>query len=550
MSEVDVCIVGAGAGGAVAAWALTQRGIRVRLLETGPRFDPEHYRTHDRDWEVHFTRFAEEASAERYSSYESSSGQDLDPRYAHLASNTPSTFVRPRSFRRRRFIYSRAQGVGGSTLHYQGEAHRFPPHSFRMHSERGVAVDWPVTYEMLAPYYERMEVLLGVAGDPNNSFKAARGPYPFPAHPISDASQQVQEAAQRLGWNHLSNPLAVLRRAQNARSACHYCNGCSRGCMVGAKGSVDVAVVPEALRSGKLELVTGFHASRLELDAEGHVTGVIGFDEQGVEQRHRAKAIVLATGAIETPRLLLNSVGPSSPNGVGNEQGQVGLHLMEHLYFRVAAVSDRTFEPAGLPIDSRIWDFNAGNDEVAAGFVLGQEVGNFEGPAGFALEGATGFGSKHREAMRRFRSGIELMSVAEQLPRTENRVSLSRENDSFGSPLAHVDTKLDEADLAILDTMHRKLHELIDAMGNTRKVGQYGAYDAPYATHVAGTCRFGGDPRSSVCDAEGAIHGHPNLVLADASVLPTQGAGDSPSLTIQALALRAAERLAQRLGSG
>jgi choline dehydrogenase-like flavoprotein len=147
---------------------------------------------------------------------------------------------------------------------------------------------------------------------------------------------------------------------------------------------------------------------------------------------------------------------------------------------------------------------------------------------------------------RRFGAGFELLGVAEQLPRSENHVALSEQTDRFGLPLARVETRLDRTDLEVLSAMRKRLGELGEAAGAERFVGQVSAYDVPAATHVGGTCRMGDTPEASVVDAFGAVHGHPNLVVADASVLVTQGAGDSPSLTIQALALRAAEALAER----
>jgi choline dehydrogenase-like flavoprotein len=549
-ADTEVCIIGAGAGGAVAAWALTRLGVSVLLLEAGPRFAPEAYGTHRPDWELTPSPFERASRDPGNPSYESAAGSRLDPDFAHLGSQTPTAFARPRRRRRRDFFYSHAIGVGGSTLHYQGEAHRFPAHAFRMRSERGLAADWPLGYEDLAPYYERVEELLGVAGDPANPFKPARGAYPYPAHPLSEASRRLGKAARGLGWELLPNPLAILPRPRPDREACHYCNGCVRGCAVGAKGSVDVAVIPEAERTGRLRLVTGFWAGALEHGPDGRISAVLGTDETGREQRHRARAFVLAAGAIETPRLLLNSAGGAHPHGVGNAHDQVGRNLMELLYVVRRGLFDRPCETyAGVPIDSRVWNFNgAGSD--GAGFVLGPTCGIFEGPVGYALEGAEGFGPEHRAAVRRrFGAGISLLGIAEQLPRPENRVTLGTRTDAAGRPVARVETHLDRTDLELLSRMLERVDELSTEAG-LETVGHVTAYDTPNATHVGGTCRMGSDPRESVVDALGRVHGVPNLVIADASALVTQGAGDSPSLTIQALALRSAEALVDRARRG
>jgi choline dehydrogenase-like flavoprotein len=526
------------------------------LLETGPRFEPARYETYAPDFEVRSSGFDRVAMDPARRSYESADGEQLDPSFGELSSSTPTLQSRKRAegARRAPFLWSRALGVGGSTLHYQGEAHRFPAHAFRMKSERGVAADWPIRYEELAPFYERVETLLGVAGDPANPWKPPRGPYPHPAHPLSRASRHVATAARKLDWHPLPNPVAILPQAAAGRAPCHYCNGCQRGCPVRAKGSVDVAVLPEAERSGRLRIEPGFHASRLEVGAGGRIIGVVGFDDSGTEQRRRAAAVVLAAGAIETPRILLNSSGGAHPRGVGNANDQVGRYLMETLYVLRYAGFDPTLETfAGIPLDFRIWDGNGAKQtgEIANGIVLGAVCGLFEGPVGTALEAVPGFGRAHREQMaRRFGGVLGLLGIAEQLPRAANRIVLGEGRDRFGVPLARVETRLDGNDLAALRIISRRLAAWAEAAEAVTQPGQVSAYDEPNATHVAGTCRMGDDPEQSVVDRFGAVHGRPELVVADASVLVTEGAGDSPSLTLQALALRTAEALAERTRRG
>src|SRR5262249_23624913 len=213
--------------------------------------------------------------------------EPLEARFAALASHSPSLFSRPflPGARRAPFVWNRALGVGGSTLHYQGEAHRFPAHAFRMKSERGVAADWPLTHDDPAPWYAKVARLIGVAGEPRNPFKPPRAPYLYGAPPLSRASRRLAQAAARLGWQALPNPVAILPRPEAGRAACLYCNGCVRGCPVGAKGSVDVTVLPAAEQSGRLRIETGFHASRLEHAAAAPLTGGPGFRAEGPDRR-------------------------------------------------------------------------------------------------------------------------------------------------------------------------------------------------------------------------------------------------------------------------
>jgi choline dehydrogenase-like flavoprotein len=548
MSEAtDAVVVGAGAGGAVAAWALVRRGIRVTLLDTGPRFSPRAYDTWARDWELRSSALEEVEAAPARKSYESAPRQPLRSGFEHLASRSPSVFARPGRRFRSEFFYNRALGGGGTTLHYQGAAHRFPAHAFRMRSERGVAADWPITYDELAPYYERIEHLLGVAGDPQNPFKPARGPYPYPAHPLSPLSETVARAAKQLGLHVLPNPVAILPTPREGRSVCHYCNGCVRGCPVNAKGSVDVAVIPPAEATGRLTILTNFHVTRLEHDGNRRITGAVGVDEHGNEQRVVGRAYFLATGAIETPRILLQS-------GVGNDEDQVGRYLMESLYVGRRGTLDGVSDThLGIPFDSRIWDGNGatGEGEIANGFVLGHGCGSLQGPVQYALRAIDGFGASHRDEMRRrFGAGAELVGIVEQFPRAENRVTLAETADRHGKALARVTARLDRTDLEALSFVWKRLADLGAACGLKSEGHQTTAYDVSNVSHVAGTCRMGTDPRTSVTDAFGGVHGFRNLCVTDASVLVTQGSGDSPSLTVQALALRAAEAFAERAARG
>ncbi len=552
MKEAEVCVVGAGAGGAVAAWALVQRGVRVLLLESGPRYDPARYTTHEQDVDIlsaPFRRFTREAEP----SYRSGPGQELDPDFAQLASDSISMLAGPASGRRQAFQWWRALGVGGSTLHFSGEAQRFAPHAFRMRSRHGVAADWPLDYAELEPYYARIEELIGVAGQPGNPFKAPRGPFPQPAHPLSASSLHLQGAARRLGWQLLPNSLAALSRPRPGRAPCHYCNGCGLGCMARAKGSVDVAVIPAAEASGRLELVTGFRVQRLEHGPDGRITGVIGTDARGVEQRIRARAVVLAAGAVETPRILLNSAGGAHPHGVGNAHDQVGRYLTDTLFVALFALFDPGLESyAGHPNDARIWDFNGASEDAPLpnGILIGPHTGFFSRLRGYAWEIAPGFGVRHRQRMAEvFGGAVELYAQAEQLPRADNRVTLSGQRDAAGAPLAHVEMRLDRQDLEAMAFARARLLELAEAGEAAEIPGQWTAYDGSVSTHSLGSCRMGHRPESSVLDPWGAVHGHSNLVVADASALVTQSA-DSPSLTIEALALRAAEALHDRASRG
>jgi choline dehydrogenase-like flavoprotein len=542
----DAIVVGSGAGGGFAAMSLAEAGMRVLLLERGRRFDPRRdFPMNHPDWELRPRAFRDTEAPAGDVSLVREEGAPLDPRYAHLhSSSLPGEVLNSRS-RRAPFRYDRVFGLGGTTLHYQGEAHRFPDHAFRPASLYGLGVDWPLSYADLAPYYDRAERLLGVAGDPANPFKPTRGPFPTPAHRLSYASQRIATGAAKLGWALLPNSLALPTRSTDGRPPCQRSGGCAQGCIFGAKSSVDLTAIRRAEGTGRLQVQTESRAFAIEMAPDGKVAGIV-YRRAGSLYRARARVILLALGAVETPRLLLANPSANQPNGVANSSGLVGQFFLETLLAEVTARFDERIDAyKGPPIDSRIWNFSRPSRDGSArsGYVLGVSgtLGGFHGPMSHALL-LPGLGRAHKDTMRStFGTVVTLFGIAEHEPRAGNRVTLADSKDPDGVPLARIQSAHSETDLLALDAMLMRAKELAHAAGAVEVLRQATTYDVPAASHVGGTCRMGTDPRASVVTAYGRSHDVPNLFITDASVLPGQGAGDSPSLSIQALALRTAE---------
>jgi choline dehydrogenase-like flavoprotein len=276
----------------------------------------------------------------------------------------------------------------------------------------------------------------------------------------------------------------------------------------------------------------------------------IEFLEGGERKTAHARAYVLSLGAIETPRLLLASAGRAHPHGIGNTHDQVGRYLMENVMCTVNVYfGDKLEAYKGPPIGARLWDFARPRTPGRGGYVLGLSgsISIFHGPLSYA-ENIPGFGFAHKKAMReRFGNYVAIWGMAEQEPRSVNRLLLSERQDTDGVPKVRVETALSDSDVATLEEMLGRCETLAEASGAREIVSRRTTYDRPSASHAAGTCRMGADPETSVTDPWGRVHGMENLYVADASVLVSQGAGDSPSLTIQALALRTAEHIAGAL---
>jgi len=543
--EADICIIGSGAGGGVMAYALSQAGFSVVVLEAGPRFNPNQYPLNQTHWErlPHAFISSQDALRDRYTV---DPPEVLDRHYSHLRSwhkHSPSKGVSThRAFPK----IHRVKGVGGCTLHYQGEAHRFSPHGFRTRSLFGYGEDWPIQYEDLEPYYEKMEMLLGVAGDATNPFKAPRSPFPNPPHSLSCASQRVKQGFDRLGLQLLPNSLAILSQPYDNRVPCNYCNGCSLGCMTQAKSSMDVSLLPKAEASGRTRIFPNSTAFSIELHSNGKAKGVAYFDENKQGAFIHAKVVVLSAGALESPRLLLNSTSNDFPDG---------RYFMETVTHGIRALFDEPIQSyKGLQIDARCWDFNRPNPKqpFQAGVVFGVSAFDLIGPAAYSLNLAQGWGKHHKDQMREyFGRVINLFAIGEHQAFPENRVTLDPTvRDSFGIPVPRLSTRLHQNDLDMLDFMAKQGKTILDAGGVKEILGESGAYDQSSISHMGGTCRMGHNPQQSVVNEFCQTHEVQNLFIVDSSCFVGQGGGDSPSLTIQAIALRTADYVTEESRKG
>jgi choline dehydrogenase-like flavoprotein len=538
--EPDVIVIGAGAGGMMAAYGLVQTGMRVLLLEAGPRFNP------GRDFAVGIDGFEFKRPFQKYlPDTWHAVPKPYPPDYDHLRTDLYPTPTQ------RGIVYERACGVGGSTLRYHAEAHRFPPEAFKTKTFVDKGTDWPLSYDDLAPYYERAEWLLGVSGQPHAAFPK-QGPYPNPPHPFSPSSRLIASGCEKLGFELWPNPLAILSRPYQGRLPCVYCKSCVDGCVVGDKSSVDVAILPKIEATGQLKLRSGTTALQIFLDKKDNAQGVLAANvKTGQLETIKSRIIVLSLGAIETPRILLNSSCSRHPDGLCNSSGLVGKHLMENIHAGVVFYLDRKMETyKGLPIDGKVFDFMVpkAGARPAIGFTISAYgAPDFaKEPSTFALWLAKGYGKAHREFVEKyFGAHVMVFATAEHFPDASNALYLSKEKDRFGFPKALLDVALTVDDFEMLERMLLLTVDLATASGAVKIAGQMTSLDDASASHVGGTARMGLDAKTSVVNGYGQCHEIKNLFITDASVLPTQGCGLSPSLTIQALALRTADFIAQ-----
>lgn len=533
--EHDVIVIGSGAGGGACAYGLATMGKKVLLLEAGPRYDPfTDFNLHKNDWEV--LGFPDREKGK----YTYGKAQQLRGDLGRLRSwKRADGPVNPSSLRK--YVgYLNAKGVGGSTLRYQGEAHRLHRKAFRIKTIYGVGRDWPFQYEDLVPFYEVAERILGVAGPRVHPHHKAN--LPLPPHRLSYAGQIIQKACKKVGIDLIPNSVAILSEDYDGRPSCNYCNACSYGCPRKDKGSVDVTFIPKAESTGNCKIIERAHVFRLNVK-RGKAVEAVYYDGQGKEKSVRAKFFVLSCGAVETPRLLLNS-------GVGNGSGQIGRNMMETLLcLQTAFHPERVDSHRGIPIDGEALDFLFPDEEklpFASGFRL-FSANLPVGPYGFAMNYGKGWGKGLKEDVEKhFGHTITVGGVGEFLPNSDTFVTLDPSGkDSHGVPVARIQAVLGDNELKMLDFMSSRCREILNASGTDDIVEQMTSYDLFMATHVFGTCIMGKDPGDSVVDPFLRSHEVSNLFVADGSVMPSSGGGISPALTISAIGLRVADYIAR-----
>jgi choline dehydrogenase-like flavoprotein len=551
----DVVVVGSGAGGGSTAWALARSGVRVLVLEAGPSYDySSDYRLDSAEWEQH--GFPDRMRGRR--DYTIAPLQELEARRSDLRSWDRLSGPYNPGERRWGYEYAHVKGVGGSTLHYSGEAHRMHPEAMRMRTRFGVAADWPLAYAELEPYYVEAEMLIGAAGSSFDPVRWRSRPYPLPPHPLSYASQKVAEGCRSLGLSLVPNALGILSEPYDGRPPCNYCANCVRGCPRADKASVDVTFLAQARTTGRCTIRPECQVVHLEAAADDRVARVHYVDPDGGGRAISARAVVVACGAVQTPRLLLASESRHAPAGLGNESGQVGRHFMETIFWAGSGLHPEPLgSHRGLPADAICWDFNA-PDAIPGGvvggcrFSVGAGQIGLVGPIAYATRLVPGWGRAHKARMREvFGRAVAVGGIAECLPNPRAYVDLDPEaKDEHGVPLARIHSHLEEGEVRRLAFMAESVRAILRASGVEDVAVEFGSYDIFASTHVFGTCRMGHDPEGSVLDSTGRSHRWRNLYVSDASVFPSSGGGEAPSLTIEALGIRTASFIRESLRRG
>ncbi len=411
--------------------------------------------------------------------------------------------------------------------------------------------DWPLTYAELEPYYTKVEWEVGISGQAGASpFDPHRSkPYPVPPMPVKSSGVIFERAARKLGLHPFPAPMAILSQPYRGRAGCVHCGRCvGFGCEVGAKSSSLASVIPVAQQTGRCEIRTESYVYRVETNDQGRATGVDYFDAQRQPQFQKARAVIVSANGAETARLLLLSSSPRFPQGLGNSSGLVGKYLMINGYHEVFATFDEPLnEYKSVAVTRVLHDFYELDPKL--GFYGGGGLDARLGtpPIRFALgavpSDAPRWGKAYKSWLESFSRTMIVASHATSLPVETNSISLDPDlKDAWGLPALCMTYKDHPDDLKTIRYLRDRALELMDA-ANATKVWTAPVQEQSMAVHLLGTCRLGNDPKTSVVNANHRTHDVPNLFLCDGSSFVTSGRGQ-PTMTIEALAFRAADRIA------
>ena len=552
----DVCIVGSGAGGGMAAHVLTQAGADVVVLEAGGMWD----NTKDSA----MLRMPYESDRRGASTKERPFGEfdaciggwSIDGEPYTRAAGT-------------QFDWWRARMLGGRTNHWGRISLRFGPDDFRGKSRDGLGDDWPIGYDDVKPYYDKVDRLIGVFGSDEGLRNHPVG-YFQPAPKPRCYELMVQQASRKLNVTCIPARLSIITQPLNGRPPCHYCGRCNRGCAVNANfSSTNVLLLP-ALKTGKLTLVTDAMAREVTTDASGLATGVSYIDRKTLKDRHvRARVVVLAASACESARLLLNSKSSRFPEGLANSSGVVGKYLTDTTGTDVAGFIPRMVDHVPhnedgvggghvyMPwwLDNRKLDFPRGYHIEVWGGLGAPSYGFMGGIHRYPTGG--GYGASLKNDYRRYYGAtVGFSGRGEMIPNNDSYCEIDPDVvDRFGIPVLRFHWKWTDHEYRQVKHMQETFRSLIAAMGGevfspmpTKEQG-YGIASGGRIIHELGVVRMGKDPKTSALNANCQAHDVKNLFVADGGPFVSQ-ADKNPTWTILALAMRTGEYIADQRKKG
>jgi choline dehydrogenase-like flavoprotein len=568
----DVVIIGSGAGGGTATKVLADLGVSVLLIEAGPMLNISDLKEHM--WPYQVPHRGAGARGQAYTG--GPTGFTYSATYGGAQLEGEPYTIAPGSD----FSWFRSRIIGGRTNHYGRVTLRMSDYDFKPKTTDGLGFDWPISYDDLAPYYDKAEQLIGVTGTREGIRSAPDGifnpPGALKAHEVL-----VQRACAKLNIRAIHSRQAVTTVPRNGRAACHYCGQCGRGCMTASNYAASYVQIFPAMKTGKVQVITNAMARELITDDSGKVTAVSYIDKaDGSEKQVRCRTVVLAASACESARLLLNSKSSRHPQGLSNGSGKVGRYLMDTVGFGMSAaipalagMPHYNSDGYGMHLYVPWWGWDK---QQALGFPRGYhiEVGGGYGMPGIGsftgvVNRTEGYGVAMKQAIRdEYGISVGLSGRGEMIPNEDSfcEIDPNGTKDKWGIPVLRFHWKWSDHELNQVRHMQQTFRAILEGLGgrvgNTGRGGGAGQ-TATGATdpsrvpisrggaiiHEVGTVRMGNDPQSSPLNRFCQSHQVKNLFVADAAPF-VSNADKNPTHTIVALAWRTAEYLAEEMRKG
>jgi choline dehydrogenase-like flavoprotein len=559
--EYDVVIVGSGAGGGMAAYMLANQGLKVCLLEAGADYDPAKNITQLKNpWES--PRRGASTKFRPFGDFDASYwGWEIEGEPYTKASGT-------------QWDWWRSRMVGGRTNHWGRISLRFGPKDFKRKSIDGLGDDWPIGYEDVKPYYDRIDKMIGVFGtneglpnDPDGFF------LPPPKPRLHEMF--IKKAAGKVGVPVIPSRLSILtQKINDDRGQCFYCAQCNRGCTVYGDFSSSSVLVKPAVKTGNVDLITGAMAREVLTNSEGLATGISYVNKRDLlEYEVRGRAVVLAASACESSRLLLNSKSQRHPNGLANSSNVVGKYLHDSTGAAMGGILPELFDRkrynedgvGGMHVYSPWWGDNkkldfprgyhieywGGMGQPAYGFGWGIEGLNGKYPVNGTQKEAGGYGASLKQDYRYFYgAGVGMAGRGEAIPLATNYCEIDPNVvDKYGIPVLKFNVKWSDHEVKQAKHMKETFKEIMHSMGAVITWGgddgpenSYGLESPGKIIHEAGTVRMGNDAKSSALNKHNQAHDCKNLFVVDGGAFVSQ-ADKNITWTILALSMRASEYL-------
>jgi len=535
----DVCIVGLGAAGGIAAKELSEMGLRIVVLERGEWVSPSRFRTHTPPYQLPYRGFRE--------------GHGTNDFTGFLFSQHPSTSDPGGE----EIDYALLPAVGGKTLLWDAFSWRMGERDFQ---GRTAGDDWPITYQELAPFYDQAERFMGVCGTREGIAAIPDGHFLKPIT-LRCGERIIQKAClEKLGPQYRMFPVrkAINTEPHGGRPVCHNCGHCMRGCDVDAKYTSANSAIPAALRTGKLVLATGAVVREIELEENGdRVRSVIYIHAPTrQEYRVRARVVALACGSVEDARILLMSKSRRFPQGLANTSGWVGKNLVSEMGMGIfgyleSMVGGRVVNDDGTGTHGAIanlyYEKNSPHFARGYGLYVGAERPQIPG----LLRALRGMGAEFKKRVREVYPALVYVGAAgEILAHADNYVDLDpSEKDEFGLPLPRFHFRFHSNELAMARDMLEKCQTLLEVSGGVRLAPQETPRPDFDGENLVGLARMGNDPRTSVVNSSNRAHDLKNLWILDGASF-TSYAEKNPTLTVITVAMRAAHYVAEALRRG